>query len=59
MKLNFPYKEGDIVTIYKDWENEKDIIGTARLVKMISLGRSFILEDIYPEENQIVYNWQE
>lgn len=58
MKFNFPHKEGDYVTIYKDWENEKDIIGTAQLVKRHSLGRSFILEDTYPEAEQIVYNYE-
>jgi hypothetical protein len=59
MKFNFPHKEGDIVPIYKNWENETEQIGTAKLVKFHKQGRSFILEDTYPEESQVVYNWQE
>ncbi len=59
MKLQFPYKEGDIITVYGDWENELNPIGTAKLVELHSLGRSFILEDTYPEVEQIVYNYQE
>ncbi|MCB0370627.1 hypothetical protein [Mesotoga prima] len=59
MKKEFPHKAGDIITIYADWENELDPIGTAKLVELHSLGRSFILEDTYPESEQIVYNYQE
>lgn len=59
MKLEFPYKPGDEITIYADWENEKSPIGTAKLVSFHRQGRTFILEDMYPEDTQIVYNWQE
>lgn len=59
MKKEFPYKPNDIVTIYSDWENEKNPIGTAKLVRLHKQGRTFILEDMYPEDTQIVYNWQE
>lgn len=59
MKLNFPFKAGDRITIYQDWEMEEYPIGTAKLVELHSLGRSFILEDTYPEIDQVVYNYQE
>lgn len=59
MKKEFPYKPNDIVTIYADWENERSPIGTAKLVSFHKQGRTFILEDMYPEDTQIVYNWQE
>lgn len=59
MKLDFPHKVGDIVPIYKDWENEQELLGTAELVELHRQGRSFILEDTYPEADQIVYNYQE
>jgi hypothetical protein len=59
MKLDFPYKEGDLVNIYKNFETEEELIGTVRLVKLHKPGRSFILEEIMPESEQIVYNYQE
>lgn len=59
MKVGFPYKEGDVIPIYEDWETQDKIIGTAKLVSFIQHGRSFILEDIYPETDQIVYNYDE
>jgi len=59
MKLEFPYKEGDIITIYDDYEHNSKVLGTAKLIKLINLGRSFILEDMYPEDTQLVYNYQE
>lgn len=40
---------GDVVTIYKDWENEKEPLGEAILVKQVSEGLTFILEDTYPD----------
>lgn len=59
MKVGFPYKEGDIIPIYSNWESQDKIIGTAKLVKFIRHGRSFILEDTYPEGEQVVYNYDE
>lgn len=59
MKLEFPYTEGDNVTIFSDWENEMTPIGTAKLIQKVRDGRSFILEDTYPEKDQTVYNYQE
>lgn len=40
---------GDVVTIYKDWENEKEPLGEAILVKQVSEGLTFLLEDTYPD----------
>jgi len=59
MRIGFPYTVGDIIPIYDDWESQNEIIGTAKLVKFIRHGRSFILEDTYPEADQIVYNYDE
>lgn len=59
MKVGFPYKKGDIIPIYDDWETQNNIIGTAKLVSFVRHGRSFILEDTYPESDQIVYNYDE
>lgn len=59
MKYEFPYKPGDVVTIYADWEKQETPIGEAKLVEFRKQGLSFILEDTYPEADQIVYNWQE
>lgn len=52
-------KEGDVIFIYKNWENESELLGTARLRKLKSTGRSFILEEMLPESSQIVYNYDE
>ena len=59
MKVGFPYQIGDEVPIYENWETQDKIIGTARLVQLVRHGRSFILEDTYPESDQIVYNYDE
>lgn len=58
MKIEFPNKEGDEIIIYQDWENQETVLGTAKLVGLHQLGRSFILIDTYPESEQIVYNYQ-
>jgi hypothetical protein len=58
MKKEFPYKQGDIITIYEDWEHELKPLGPARLVNFHSYGRSFILEEMLPEDTQIVYNYE-
>lgn len=59
MKSDFPYKEGDLVEIFSDYENNLVSKGTAKLVKFNKLGRSFILEETMPESEQIVHNYQE
>lgn len=58
MKYPFPYKEGDTLMIYDDWENELLPLGTATLIEQVSVGRSFILSEIMPESSQIVYNYE-
>lgn len=58
MKYTFPYKSGDSITIYKDFENNKDPIGTAELVKLHALGRSFILKDDPTEKGQETFNYE-
>lgn len=58
MKHEFPYKEGDVITIYDDWEKEELPIGAATLIKHISVGRSFILQEVMPERLQEVYNFE-
>jgi hypothetical protein len=55
----FPYKKGDTVTIYKDWQNNTDPIGAARLVRKYKTGCTFILTEMLPESSQIVYNYEE
>ncbi len=57
--IGFPYVVGSEVPLFKDWESEDRMIGTAKLVKFLRQGRSFILEDTYPETSQVVYNYQE
>lgn len=46
----------NLVTVYKDWENQKNIIGTALLIKRLSKGLPFILKDTVtirvPEKKQ-------
>ena len=59
MVLDFPYKENDVIIIYDNWELQDKKKGAAKLIKFIKQGRSFILEDTYPEAEQVVYNYQE
>lgn len=59
MKKDFPYKEGDTVLLYLDYQNERGLIGAAELVKFHRFGRSFILVETMPESEQEVYNYQE
>ena len=49
---------GDTVTIYKDWENQVTPIGEAILVRRVSEGLSFILEDTHPDGEPISDNRQ-
>jgi hypothetical protein len=57
MKLTFPYKKGDCIPIFKN-DQQKEMIGTAKLIQFVRDGRSFILEDAPTERSQIVYNYQ-
>jgi hypothetical protein len=47
------YQEGDVVEIYKDYQEGKGLLGKGRLVRYISKGLAFILEDY---TNCPVYN---
>lgn len=58
MVYEFPYKAGDIVPYYVDWETQTTEEGTAQLLRFVTQGRSFILEDVYPEVEQEVFNYQ-
>lgn len=42
---NKGFKANTLVTIYFDWENQKDVIGTGLLVKKLKKGLPFILKD--------------
>lgn len=44
MSKNF-FKSNDLVTVFSDWENQKEIIGTVLLIKRIKKGLPFILKD--------------
>lgn len=59
MKYDFPYKEGDTVPLFKDYQKELEYIGAAKLVSFHGFGRSFILEEVMPETDQKVYSYQE
>ena len=45
MILKSPYKKGDIVTLYKDPQKSKDLLGTARLREYRGTGLPFILSE--------------
>ena len=55
----FPYKKGDLVTIYEDWQNNVTPLGAARLIRKYKSGCTFILTEMLPESSQIVYSYQE
>lgn len=59
MKYDFPYKKGDTITLYKDYQTKGVVKGAAELVRFHKFGRSFILEEMMPETEQLVYNYQE
>lgn len=58
MKLDFPYKQGDIVEIFEDYQQNLNSLGEVKLLKFENHGRTFILEEIMPETEQIVYSYQ-
>lgn len=58
MKFSSNLEVNSIVPIYQDWENEQIFLGTAKLVKLLEQGRTFIIEDTLPESEQLVYNFQ-
>lgn len=58
-------KANNLVTIFKDWENQKNVIGTALLIKRLKRGLPFILKDTIsvptPQKKQfhetIIFEW--
>lgn len=50
-------KEGSLVTIYKDYQNEKEPMGVAKLVQLTKIGYPFILEE-QNEHQQETYSTQ-
>lgn len=56
--MKFPYKEGEWVIIYEDWQNEVNPLGIARLIRKYKSGYTFILKEMMPESSQIVYNYE-
>ena len=58
------YNKHDELAIYKDWQNESGLLGTAKLVrKHPHKGLPFILNDIefgrmIPSDKQEVYNYE-
>lgn len=60
-------RNGDVVTVYEDWQKACNLIGVACLVKKKRNGLPFILEDTVtvksPEKtiiyNDPIYNWKD
>lgn len=60
-------KTNKLVTVFNDWENQKDIIGTVQLIKRLKKGLPFILKDTVtrkvPEKKQfhetIFFEWSD
>ena len=58
-------KSNNLITVFNDWENQKDIIGTVLLIKRLKRGLPFILKDTIsvptPEKKQfhetIIFEW--
>lgn len=59
------FKSNHLVTVYTDWQNQKDVIGTALLIKKLKKGLPFILKDTVvvkvPEKVQglEIFEWTE
>lgn len=59
MKRNkFPYKKGSIIEVYVDHQTCREIEGMGRLLKFISHGLPFILEETRRHQDQIVFSYQ-
>ena len=46
------------VPIFSDWENEKNFEGEGELLCLRAQGLPFILDEVFPEKEQEVYNYQ-
>ena len=48
--------ESSEIQIYQDWENSKDLIGKAKLLRLISKGLPYIIDDAKtPINDQLVF----
>lgn len=54
----FPYKKGAKIEIYKDYQTCRELEGMGRLLKLVSSGLPFILEEVRLSTEQIVYSYQ-
>lgn len=60
-------KANKLITVFNDWENQKDVIGTVLLIKRLKRGLPFILKDTVtkkvPEKKQfhetIFFEWSD
>lgn len=55
----FPYKKGDLVTIYEDWQTETGPTSRVLLMRKLKSGSTFILKEMLPESSQLVYSYEE
>lgn len=55
MKFKSPYKEGQKVKIYTNWQELKDFECEGILLERISEGSTFIIEETFNEKDQIFY----
>ncbi len=59
MKRNkFPYKKGSNIEIYVDYQTCRNFEGMGRLLKLVSNGLPFILDEARKSDEQIVYSYQ-
>jgi hypothetical protein len=59
MKRNkFPYKKGSSIEIFTDYQTCERFEGMGRLLKLVSNGLPFILEEVRHSAEQIVYCYQ-
>jgi hypothetical protein len=59
MKKNkFPYRKGSIIEIFIDYQTCRVYEGMGRLLKLVSNGLPFILEETKKSDEQIVYSYQ-
>lgn len=55
-------KKGEVLPVYKDWQNDKQLLGFAELLDLVEdrSDYTFIVDDEAPSEaEQIVYAYQE
>ena len=57
-KTRFPFKEGDYIEIFTDYQTCEVSEGKGKLIGFISEGLPFILQEIGKSAKQIVYSYQ-